>query len=177
MKLTELPGMNQERLLFKNASTFDALQIIKQVAEISSKEPEIIALAQCLKNFDDQSEFVQNLSTFVLKAAYFEPDHAQHQKVKSSLRILRDGKTNCVGYTTLISSLLSALKIPHTLRIVDTGGGGFNHIYPILNDIPMDLVIQQDQSGKEHLTRAMNTAATIGVEVPYKRKFDLKINP
>lgn len=178
LRVKRLPALGTEQLIKAgDATTWDALRIVQDVAALSAKEPEIIELAELFKNCRDKNELAELLANFVFRTAYFEPDGSDHQRVKTATRILRDGKTNCVGYSTLISAILTVLKIPHLLRLIDTGTGGFNHIYPVLDDIAIDVVPQQDQSGLEHLQRINGSVARVGVEVPYKRKYDLHIIP
>lgn len=178
VNINRLPAPGTEQVIkAEKATTWDALRIVEQVARLSAQEPEIIELAALFKNIEDKNQLAELLGTFVFRTAYFEPDSSDHQRVKTATRILRDGKTNCVGYSTLISAILTVLQIPHVLRLIDTGTGGFNHIYPVLDGIPIDVVPQQDQSGSEHINRLNGVAARVGVEVPYKRKYDLHINP
>lgn len=177
-RLNQLPQAGSEQVIkTKNATTSDALRIIEDVADLSARTPEIVELAGMFKNYSSTYELAEDLANFVFRSAYFEPDSTEHQRVKSSVRILRDGKTNCVGYSTLISSILNVLGLPHTLRLVDTGNGGFDHIYPMLDGIAIDVVPCQSQHGDEHLTRSINSYPEIGKEVPHVRKFDLLITP
>jgi hypothetical protein len=76
----------------------------------------------------------------------------------------------------LISSVLFHLKIPHSLRAIQqTGSVGFNHIYPVVDGIALDVVTTQDQDGKEFFTRPIGTYPTIGNESEYLNKLDTKI--
>lgn len=176
--ISKLPARGEELVISTgDATTMQALDVIRRVAKLSAEEPEIIHIAQCFANYSNNWELANNLANFAYKSAYFEPDTNDNQRVKSSVRILRDGKTNCVGYSTLISSILTVLGVPHTLRLVDTNGKGFSHIYPILDGIVMDVVPQQDQHGNEQNLRINGNDAKVGEEIAYKRKYDLLITP
>ena len=68
---------------------------------------------------------------------------------------------------------------PHVFRMVSTNKNkpnDYNHIYVVLADgTPLDLVIGQDQDGKEILKRANERTNFLGTEVPYIKKKDVKI--
>lgn len=172
-----LPPSGKSDIYAVNGSTIDAIEAMHSVVLQNSKSPTVKEIARYLKaKSNSREELLQNLANFAYKSAYFVPDPPQLQRVRTVENVLRTREANCVSYTVFISTILKALGIPVTMRAVQMEGfEGFNHIYPIVDDVPLDVVIDQVQDGTEFFQRPLNRVPTIGQEVPYELKLDTLI--
>lgn len=59
------------------------------------------------------------------------------QLIRTPARLLKDGKGNCVDFTTFIAALAKRNGWPLSYRV--THGSEFSHIYPLVDGVPVDL--------------------------------------
>lgn len=109
------------------------------------------------------------------KALYFEP-HVTAQYLNSPERTLRAGVANCVDYSILLGTWAAVNNLRTILRLVQLPGhSDLAHVYPIIEGLPVDLVIGQNQNGVEKFTRQFGTFPQIGKELVYLRSSDFTI--
>lgn len=155
----------------------DAIRAMRQAVEMSLEDPQIIDIAKSLQAISSSDEeLYQNLANFVFKSAYFEADPPNEQRIRTAKRLLQDSRANCVDYTVFICTVLAALNKPCLMRaVVLPGQNYFGHIYPVSGDVPIDVVPQQDQEGKEFYLRDLGQFPKIGTEIEYEYKLDTPI--
>jgi hypothetical protein len=116
-----------------------------------------VAVGDCLQiaNFMQQNGNVSlplAIGMAAYKMAFFDPD-ITHQTIRTPNAIAREKKANCVAYTVLICA--AALNCVDDVRfcLVDVGNGVFDHVYPIICGVAVDVVPCQDQNGLEKIFR------------------------
>lgn len=100
---------------------------------------------------------------FVYRHIAYKKDKDGYEQIRSPARAWHDRRNgvDCDCYSTFISSILTNLAIPHTLRITKYNGRSyFQHIYPIV-----------PQGGGKHITLDCVTDA-FDYEVPFSEKQD-----
>jgi hypothetical protein len=90
-------------------------------------------LAETLKG-NDTRETCKNIWDFCYKHIRYCKDEDGLEQIRSPARVWHDRfrGVDCDCYTTLISTILTNLKIPHVLRITKYKQDHFQHIYPIV---------------------------------------------
>ena len=176
MKYLDTPG--NEKKIKNRANQFDTIRVMKGVAYESALNPIFKNLINKYDLLRDPDR-IKKIFDFCFYNTFYEKDDPRKQTVRSGIRSLTDKKANCVDYSVLLSSFLLNLNEPHFFRMVSTDENrpnDYNHIYVILGDgTPLDLVIGQDQNGKEILKRAKERTNFFGIEVPFIKKKDVKI--
>ena len=176
MKLLDTRG--NEKFIKNRANQFDTIRVMRGVAYESAQNPLFKKLINKHSLFRDPDR-IKKIFDFCFYNTYYQKDDPKRQTVRSGIRSLTDKKANCVDYSVLLSSFLLNLNEPHVFRMVSTNKNkpnDYNHIYVVLADgTPLDLVIGQDQDGKEILKRANERTNFLGTEVPYIKKKDVKI--
>lgn len=143
-----------------NASLTHTLQTIPQVVHSTLWQTQ--KLASFLKT-DTIFSTCKNIWQFVYQHINYQKDEKGREQIRTPARVWNDRKTgvDCDCYSVFISSILSNLKIPHSLRITRYSANHFQHIYPIVhldnnNYITMDAVVDH-----------------YNYEVPYTEKKDI----
>jgi len=165
----KIPPPNKSVLVAENTTP-------QQVAVIMA------SLVTRLASHDDVTRFLAEkysrepfeiLAKHIYECVYFEPDPPKTQVIRTPHAVLRDERANCVDYTVILAAVAKALGLPVTIRIVKfSPDKNFSHVYPIIDGVPVDLVIGQDQTGKEYLQRQNKNFDHFGSEVEYFAKFD-----
>lgn len=153
-----------------NHSINDVVKEIKLLIEKGKENETVkkIALSsQAIENPLEQQKFIFDL---VYNIAVFKPSPQDRQQLRTVENILRTQTANCTGYTTFIASILENLKIPYKLRLVDTDGNGFSHIYIVTNNSVMDCILGQKQDGTQTFENRPN--GMFNFESDYKKKKD-----
>lgn len=139
-----------------------------KVANHYAKDPFILSKAQEFLRAEDPIRAVFN---YAYEIAVHKNDN-DIQFIKTPLRVIDARETNCVGYATLISSILSAMQIPHYFRAADLDGQGFGHIYiRTQSGLTLDPTIGQAQDDSDTFFNRSPTGE-YNVQVPYYEKFD-----
>lgn len=109
--------------------------------------------------------------------AKFISDPKGKQQIRTPKRLYHDRKGNCIDYSTFMSSVLTAMGVPHSMRMVSFDEPeNFTHIYIVLDDKTiLDPTLGQDQTGGELDKQQSERTYAYNQEVPYKYKFDLKV--
>jgi hypothetical protein len=117
----------------KNATVADTIKFIPQVVRETLFHTQQIA--QVLKAGSIR-ETCRNIWDFVYDHIAYKKDEDGKEQIRSPARTWHDRGNSmgvdCDCYTTFISSILSNLKIRHTLRITKYTEDHFQHIYPIV---------------------------------------------
>ena len=171
-----LGGKNTNKLVKRNANQFDTIRTMKDVAIQSAKNPYFKYLIK-KHNLKPDKESLKRIFDYAFFNTRFKKDLPNVQQIRSGIRALRDQRANCVDYCILLSSFLLNLGIEHSFRMVSTKPNeNFSHIYVVLKDgTPLDCVIGQDQDGKEVLKSNEQRKNYFNKEIPYFKKYDLKI--
>lgn len=172
----QLPGVNQRKLIKRNANQFDTIRTMKKVAFESAKNPYFKYL---IKKYDLSNDLpsIKKIFNYAFYNTRFKKDPLNVQQIRSGVRSLKDKKVNCVDYSILLSSFLINLGVKHSFRMVAVNPNeNFSHIYVILkNNIPLDPVIGQAQDGSEVFKSNKYRKNYFGKQIPFNKKFDLKI--
>ncbi len=90
-------------------------------------------LSDALKG-DDLRETCRNIWNFCYRHIRYCKDEDGLEQIRSPARVWHDRQrgVDCDCYTTLISTILTNLKIPHVLRITKYKQDHFQHIYPVV---------------------------------------------
>lgn len=115
----------------KGASVSDTVKFIPKV--VRETLPQTKEIAEKLQG-NTLSETCNNIWKFVYHHINYHKDEDGIEQIRSPARSWHDRLrgVDCDCYTVFISSILSNLKIPHTLRIAKYKKDYFQHIYPIV---------------------------------------------
>jgi hypothetical protein len=142
----------------RNASLDDTMAYIPEV--VGKTLAQTRRLAAMLKG-KTVYETCKNLWQFVYEHIQYRKDRQGYEQVRSPARTWHDRRqgVDCDCYSVFISSVLTNLGIPHTLRITKYKQAHFQHIYPIVPD------------GSSYITMDCVTDS-FDYEVPYSQKKD-----
>jgi hypothetical protein len=114
-------------------------------------------------------DVINELAALAYTSMKFSPD-IKHQVLRTPARSLADGLANCVDYTIFIGSIAHVLGLPVVVRIARFHGKDvFTHVYPIVDGIPMDMVIGQENGQRSY--------PFVGIEVAAVETKDFFITP
>ena len=150
---------------------------MKKVAYESAKNPFFRAFINKHQLYNDP-EALNKIFHYCFEKVKYLKDPKNKQYIRSGIRSLKEGRGNCVDYCILLSSFLLNLNIPHKFRMISTTANSpnnYGHIYIKAGSIPMDLVIGQDQQGKEIFKRDNERTPFFNKEIPYVKKYDLVV--
>jgi hypothetical protein len=103
----------------------------------------------------------QCLQWVASKLAYYEPD-TMHQTVRTPARLLKDKRANCVDYTVLICCVAKRMGLNAAFELAGYSGPDFQHVYPVINGVVVDVVPDQMQDGSEFFVRRSNFLPKLG---------------
>lgn len=114
-----------------NANVYDTVAFIPKVVNETLYQTK--QLAEHLKA-NNTYETCKNIWQFVFEHINYKKDAAGYEQIRSPARAWHDrfSGVDCDCYSVFISSILSNLEIPHTLRITKYHRDYFQHIYPIV---------------------------------------------
>ncbi len=141
-----------------NANVYHTVAFIPKVVQETLYQTK--ALSELLKA-NNIYETCKNIWHFVYEHINYKKDQPGYEQIRSPARAWHDrfNGVDCDCYSVFISSILSNLGIPHTLRITKYHRDYFQHIYPIVpfksGQITIDCVTDQ-----------------FNYEVPYSEKKD-----
>ena len=130
----------------KNANVYHTVAFIPKVVNETLDQTK--QLAEQLKA-NSTYESCKNIWHFVYEHINYKKDATGYEQIRSPARAWHDRFTgvDCDCYSVFISSILSNLGIPHTLRITKYHRDYFQHIYPVVpfqgGYITMDCVTNQ----------------------------------
>ena len=115
----------------KDANVYHTVAFIPKVVNETLEHTKKIA--QLLKA-NTTYETCNNVWDFVYRHIAYKKDAEGYEQIRSPARAWHDRfkGVDCDCYSVFISSILSNLKIPHTLRITKYQRDYFQHIYPIV---------------------------------------------
>ena len=115
----------------KNANVYHTVAFIPKVVNETLDQTK--QLAELLKS-NNTYETCKNIWHFVYEHINYKKDATGYEQIRSPARAWHDRYTgvDCDCYSVLISSILSNLGIPHTLRITKYHRDYFQHIYPVV---------------------------------------------
>ncbi len=167
-----------EILITRNADQFITLNEIDKQARRDSRHPFILNSIKKYKLGQDPAS-IRKVAKAAFNIAKFQPDPQDNQYIRTTTRLLKDRRANCVDYTMFISAFLRALKVPHIIRMASfdpNNPRAFSHIYPLTqNGLILDVVPGQDQNGLEFKKKPSERTFIFNKEVPFVSKFDKKI--
>lgn len=116
----------------KGASVSDTVKFIPKVVRETLYQTEGIANELHGRSV---SETCKNIWDFVYAHIKYNKDEEGTEQIRSPARTWHDRHrgVDCDCYTVFISSILTNLKIPHSLRIAKYRKDYFQHIYPIVH--------------------------------------------
>jgi len=162
-------------LIKRSADQFDTIEAMKKYALIGSKD---IFFKKFIQDYNLKPDLnsIKKICKYIFDNVYFEPDPPNKQKIRYGTRAFKDGYGNCVDYSVLLSQFLLNLKIPHSFMMVCTdkkNPENYNHIFVVIdkNNLPLDLVIGQDQVNKSLNNRHM----ILFKSVPFYNSAKLKV--
>lgn len=113
-------------------TTSDTAALIRAIAKRYA--PDVRRLATSLRG-ESVRQTLANIYAFVYRYVAYERDAASREEVRTPLRTLHDQRGDCDCYSTLIASLLEALRIPYAVRLAAYKGRGyFQHVYVVVYD-------------------------------------------
>lgn len=127
------PSANlKDETVKKGATVSDTVKFIPKVVNDTLSQTEQIAERLQGKNL---SETCKNIWDFVYNHIRYNKDEEGKEQIRSPARTWHDRQqgVDCDCYTVFISSILTNLKIPHSLRIARYRKDYFQHIYPIVH--------------------------------------------
>ena len=160
-----------ETILLKNHTNKDLINAMFELAKKgqNNKEvKEISAIAETIPNKEQRNKFIYES---VYDLAVFRASPENRQQLRTVDNITRTKTANCTGYTTILASIFNNLGEPYKMRLVDTRGAGFDHIYLLNNGFVLDCVLGQAQNNKDTFTNRIKNGL-FNNEVSYLRKKD-----
>lgn len=153
---------NKTKTVLQDATLEDTIAFIHKVVQGTLAQTKELAVT--LKGATTY-ETCSNIWYFVYKNVAYRKDEDGLEQIRSPRRTWRDRKAgvDCDCYSTFISSILTNLHIPHSLRITKYRKNYFQHIYPIVPNgnrfIPIDCVTDR-----------------FNYEVPFSEKKDIQMD-
>ena len=145
--------------LFSNGDTFHSFAAIIEIIKQSAEFDNVIRLMEVTIKNAYPYNFAAGIiasAEILYKLAPFEPDGPNAQKIRVPSKLLEDARGNCVDYTVFLGALALSLGLDLTLVVASYDGKNYGHIYPVINNVPFDLVLMQEQSGNEAAKRVIN---------------------
>lgn len=170
-----IPKKNSALLVAVKTNPENVAQIMSEVInELAASDQLTNELTNELFRIStDLPSFLFNVCNFAYQTAYFVPHPPDKQTIRTVRRVLMDKAANCVDYTVLIGAICKCAGLNVVIRIVKINNDHFQHVYPVVNNTPLDVTITQDQTGREREKRISTQVGIIGVEFPYKEKKDI----
>ena len=124
-------AINTTATIRKDANVYHTVAFIPTVVQETLSHTKKIAATlkgNCIY------ETCSNIWQFVYKHIAYKKDKDGYEQIRSPARAWHDRFTgvDCDCYSVFISSVLSNLNIPHTLRITKYNHAYFQHIYPVV---------------------------------------------
>jgi hypothetical protein len=115
----------------KNANVYHTVDFIPKVVQSTLAHTEQIA---AYLNANDVYTTCKSIWHFVYEHINYKKDTEGYEQIRSPARAWHDREqgVDCDCYSVFISSILTNLGIPHTLRITKYHKDYFQHIYPIV---------------------------------------------
>lgn len=160
----KLPKKGETWQVAKNATPEQVAQIMRDVIRATSNDPQVRTISrQLLTDATNYRDYLQRLANYAYHHVYFFPDPVTDQIIRTPTATLREGIGNCVDYTVLIGALAYAAGLHVVIRIAQLSGQtNYGHVYPVINDVIIDVVPGQDQTGNEINTRPAGKLPVIG---------------
>jgi len=179
--LQYLPRINGRKLVLNEGNQFDTVKVMRgMILESAFGDNFVNNLINALQLEPNLNGIKKAAKHFYLNT-FFDPDTPEIQTVRSPRRLLKDRAGNCVDYSTAVCSVATALNLPCSLVIAATNPiepKNYNHVFAMVGKTPIDLVIKQDQTGKEKFIparkRNANFNSAFGAIAPH---FDYRIYP
>ncbi|MCC7302518.1 MAG: hypothetical protein IT233_07750 [Bacteroidia bacterium] len=126
------PADLKEETVKKGATVSDTVKFIPKVVRDTLAQTRDVADMLRGKN---QNETCKNIWDFVYRHIRYHKDEEGKEQIRSPARTWHDRHrgVDCDCYSVFISSILTNLKIPHSLRIARYKKDYFQHIYPIVH--------------------------------------------
>lgn len=160
-----------ELILIEEHNENDLLQAMANEARKGKNNSWVLEVSERAKAIQDKGEKLKFILENVYQLAIFRLTPDNRQQLRTVDNIVRNRKANCTQYSTIISSVLLNLSIPHKFRLIDQDGGGYSHVYIIVNDIVLDAVIGQAQNDSDTFGNRKNIS-TFDQEYNFKHKLD-----
>lgn len=148
----------------------DVITEIKKLIHLGNDNPTIKQIALEASNINDAYNQEKFVFDSVYNLAVFRASPMDRQQLRTVENIIRTKEANCTGYTTLIGSIFENLKIPYKLRLVDTDGTGFAHIYIVTKNNVLDCILSQKQDDTQTFENRLD--GLFNFETEFKRKKD-----
>jgi len=149
----KIPRQNTLEIVAKNTTPQQVAVIMAALATQLSKED--LITRQMAEDYLGKP--LEQLAQHIYQYIYFEPDPPKTQIIRTPYAAIRDKRANCVDYTVMLAAIARACGLPVTIRIVKfSPDKNFSHVYPIINGVPVDLVIGQDQTGKDNINHVFS---------------------
>lgn len=115
----------------KNANVYHTVAFIPKVVNETLQQTKQLSAHL---NANNIYETCKNIWHFVYEHINYKKDATGYEQIRSPARAWHDRFTgvDCDCYSVFISSILSNLGIPHTLRITKYHRDYFQHIYPVV---------------------------------------------
>lgn len=140
---------NEIILIAGDHSKEDLIKAVKELSEKGRNNDFVKKTSKAALRYLDPKQQDNYIYRQVYKLALYEASPLDRQKLQTVNQIQRTKKTNCVGYSIIISSILQNLNRSHVLRLVDVSGKGFDHIYIKTPYSTLDCVLGQNQDGTD----------------------------
>ena len=124
--------LNESKTLKRFADVYDTIDAIKRIVAENHKAVE--ELADYLQGRNDQESF-QKIWDYVRHTVRYQKDDKGVEQLRTPQRTLHDKTGDCDDMSILISSILTNLKIQHSLVVAAyKKENQWQHIYPVAYD-------------------------------------------
>jgi hypothetical protein len=133
----------------RDASINDVLQVMVAMILQEKNSDTVKSIAKELAGYPTRTQLA-TLGNFIARQCPFMPDNPTEQKIKSVRRLLESGEGNCVQYTVAFAAI--GLALGYRVAVVVAkypGNSQWQHVYPIIDDMAVDIVPSQKQDGSE----------------------------
>jgi len=164
-----LGRQNTSKLITNNGNQLKTVEVIKHVVN-ESQEDNFIQNFVNLHKITPDLKGIEKLFNLIFFNTFFLADPEHTQFIRSPRRLFMDKCGNCVDYSTCIAAFCKYLKIPCQLVVIAADPkqpDNLNHIYcKVFFNLPLDLVIGQNQDGSERFKKMHERKNYFGHEVP-----------
>ena len=117
----------------KRGTVEDAAEVMQEIIHHAvNNDPFLRELAEDIKRHPAPLAKVFQLAYVCSK---YREDRPEHQIVQAPAALINNGFGNCVDYSVFISSLLTLLNIPHSIRLVNfKPNEQYGHVYIVAED-------------------------------------------
>lgn len=126
-------AVGYDRLVKKNYTVDDTLDLIIKAANDESKSPFVKSIVEKFSPINDRETFLRQIFDYYCRNVKYKLDEGKIETVWTAARIIDEGIGDCKKAATFLCAVLTAAKIPAILKhVYYSPDNKFTHIYVIV---------------------------------------------